>query len=63
MRRFNHAFTLGFSLVSNSEDASDVSHAMLMKAILLRLADLTGNPHEDLREACQLPYDTYEVKP
>ncbi len=66
MSKFNHMFDIAFSLDSDSEDASDVTPAMLRAALLRRIADLdhTAEVHapsgETLwLEACGL-CDTYE---
>ena len=37
MPRFDHAYTFGFSVVSDTEDASDVTADMLMTSALTRL--------------------------
>jgi hypothetical protein len=65
MSKFNHMFDIAFSLDSDSEDASDVTPAMLRDALLRRIADLdlTVEVHapsgETLwLEACSL-CDTY----
>lgn len=66
--RFDHAFALGFSLISECEDASDVTHEMLRAALVARLAELdrgNANPPqgETLVEACDSPFDTFKVEP
>ena len=65
MPRFDHAYTFGFSVISDTEDASDVTTDMLMTAALARLASLVGtrsiNGREDMLDACDAPYDTFEV--
>jgi hypothetical protein len=67
MPKFNHMFDIAFSLDSDSEDASDVTPAMLRDALIRRIAglDLTVETHapsgETLwLEACGL-CDTYEI--
>ncbi|WP_306150720.1 hypothetical protein [Roseovarius sp. MMSF_3281] len=68
MQKYDHAFTLGFSLISACEDASDVTHEMLREAIHRRLRDLEHshaiNPAqgESLVDACDAPFDTFEIK-
>jgi hypothetical protein len=57
MPKFNHLFEMAFSLDSDSEDASDVTPAMLRDALLRRIADLDQNA--DWLEACGC-CDTYE---
>jgi hypothetical protein len=68
MPKYDHAFTLGFSLVSDREDAEDVTHAMLRTAVMRRLAELEESHMRDpvqgesLIDACDAPFDTFEVK-
>ena len=57
MPLFNHMFDVAFSLDSNTEDASDVTHAMLRAALVSRIAELDKN--DDWSEACGL-CDTYQ---
>lgn len=65
-KRYDHAFALGFSLISENEDGSDVTHEMLMQAILKRLHDLTESAQheqgESLVDACDAPWDTMEAE-
>jgi hypothetical protein len=56
MSKFNHLFEMAFSVDSDSEDASDVTPAMLRDALLRRIADLDQNA--DWLEACGC-CDTY----
>lgn len=56
-QRFNHAFTLSFEVSSLSDDGDDVTGAKLREAILARLNKLSD---EELVDACEAPYDTYE---
>lgn len=58
MTRYDHAFTIAFSLQSATSDARDVGPAAIRTAILARLASL---PDDELIEAVGAPYDTYEV--
>ena len=68
MTRFSHAYSLGFELESDAEDGSDVTHEMLRAAIDRRLEDLersrNADPErgEDLRMACDAPWDTYPIE-
>lgn len=57
MPRFNHMFDIAFSLDSNTEDASDVTHAMLRAALLSRITNLDESG--DWKESCWL-CDTYQ---
>ena len=66
MARFNHAFTIGFEVVSTCEDASDVTPQMLRNALLKRIADLDASyypskgPGWQWHDAVGLPFDTHE---
>ena len=56
--RYDHAFTIAFSLVSSDPSGCDVAPAELRTAILTRLAALADN---ELIEAVGAPYDSYEM--
>ena len=55
MAKFNHAFDIAFSLVSEKQDASDVTAAMLKEALLKRI-----DAEDTWIEAAGAPFDTYE---
>jgi hypothetical protein len=57
MARFNHAYTFGFSLESDSEDGT-VSAEELRRAIMLAVAEMSDT---ELRENCGFPFDSYEI--
>jgi hypothetical protein len=64
MAQFNHAYTIAFSVISNDPDGKDVTPAMLKEALLRRIAalDATTTPDwSEWLEACDAPYDTYEM--
>ena len=57
--KYNHAFTLGFSLESNLANADDVTVSQARSAIqstLDRLSDI------ELMENIGYPFDTYEIE-
>lgn len=56
MRRFNHAFTFGFSLDSDDATGEHVPARELRTAIIAHLAALSD---AELIENCGLPYDSY----
>ena len=58
MPRYNHAYDMAFSLVSNDPEGLDVTPAMLRAALLRRIADLDAN--DQWEEAVGAPFDTYE---
>ncbi len=63
MARFNHAYTFGFEVVSKREDASDVTHEMLLQAILNRLSRTSSHysPGDEgsMLDCCDAPFDTH----
>jgi hypothetical protein len=58
MARYNHAYTLAFSLVSKNDDKGhDVDARQLKAALLARIADLDAEGA--WVEATGVPFDTY----
>ena len=57
--KYNHAFTLGFSLESNMDNADDVTASQARSAILEFLDRLSDT---ELMENIGYPYDTYEIE-
>ena len=55
--RFNHAYSFGFEVLSNSGDAEDVTPTMLRAALLARIERLSDT---DLAQACDAPWDTMQ---
>ena len=60
MPKFNHLFDVAFEVISNTEDGSDVTPAMLKAALERRIQNLTE--HDEWSLACGL-CDTYEMEP
>jgi len=58
-KRYNHAYTVAFSLESGHEDGYDVDKLAFTNAVLQRVLDL--NKHDEWDEAVGAPFDTYEV--
>jgi hypothetical protein len=58
MTKFNHMYDIAFTVISNTEDGSDVTPAMLRAALLKRAAELA---EDEFIEACGL-CDTYEME-
>lgn len=57
MPRYNHAYTLAFSLVSNDDKGHDVDAQQLKTALLARIADLDAEGA--WIEATGAPFDSY----
>lgn len=65
MRRFNHAFDIGFEVISETEDGADVTPEMIEEALLDRIAQLKDEARQGLgglMEAVGAPFDTYEIE-
>lgn len=60
MPRFNHAFDIGFEVVSDDRNAEDVTADMLRKALEARIAQLDSSGDLAWLAAC-LKFDTFEV--
>ncbi len=57
--KYNHVFTLAFSVESSKEDARDVFGVHFNNAVLKRIIDL--NENAEWNEAVGPPSDTFEV--
>lgn len=57
MPRYNHAYDLAFSLVSNHERGDDVTPEMFRAALVARMEDLDAS--NAWGEALGCPFDTY----
>lgn len=64
MPKFNHMYTIAFTVDSFRKDAEDVTAAMLTAAILKRVSEIIvpqpNNPTPEIIEACGGPDDTYQ---
>ena len=66
MPHFNHAYTIGFEVISYREDSSDVTPQMLKDALLKRIAELDAScvPGKgqgwEWHDAVGAPFDTHE---
>ena len=58
MTKFNHMYDIAFTVISNTEDGSDVTPAMLRAALLKRAVEIA---EDEFIEACGL-CDTYEME-
>lgn len=56
--RYNHAFSIAFSLNSDRKDGSDIPPERFAIALLRRVADLLE--HDEMIEAVGAPDDTYD---
>lgn len=59
MKKFNHMYDVAFTVISHTEDASDVTPAMLRAALEKRIASLFAS--DEPLEAFGL-CDTYEIE-
>lgn len=60
--KYNHAYTIAFSLESNHPTGDDVTPDTYRTALLNRIKDLDESD-EWAEVACNdMPYDTYEVE-
>ncbi|MEE9383195.1 MAG: hypothetical protein V3V08_07260 [Nannocystaceae bacterium] len=57
-KKFNHAFTLGFSVESDDPRGADIPTSVITEALLFRIANLIEC--DEMYEAIGLPFDTYE---
>lgn len=57
MPRYDHAYTIAFSIKSHHPHGDDITPQQFRHAILARLAALVDN---ELLEAVGAPFDTYE---
>jgi hypothetical protein len=60
--KFNHAFTLAFSVVSQDPKGEDVTAEMLRAALQKRIEDLDSEGDLAWYEASDAPFDTYEIE-
>ena len=60
-QKFNHAFTVGFTVESEIAEGHLVPQKEVIAGLAQRLTNLLNNPREIL-EACE-SYDTYECNP
>jgi hypothetical protein len=58
MTKFNHMYDIAFTVISDTDDGSDVTPAMLRAALLRRAVELA---EDEFIEACGL-CDTYEME-
>ena len=56
--RWNHAFTIGFEVISRTQDAEDVTAACIRRAVIAKLANSTDM---EVIENAGAPFDTYQV--
>lgn len=59
MPKYNHAYSLGFSVDSDTEDGSDVTADQLRQSIRRWIDEVSD---DGLLENCDAPWDTYEIE-
>ncbi|HEX2842066.1 hypothetical protein [Hyphomicrobium sp.] len=57
--RYDHAFTIAFSITSHHKDVDDIKPQQFRNAILARLASLVD---DELLEAVGFPFDTFVIE-
>jgi hypothetical protein len=55
--KFNHAYDIGFEIVSDTEQATDVTGEMLRVALIARIESMDN---KELLQTCNC-FDTHEV--
>lgn len=61
MTRYNHAFEVAFSVVSDDPEGRDVTPEMFRAALLRRVSQLDQEAaYGGWEQACGAPFDTYE---
>ncbi len=60
MPKYNHAYTIAFSLTSEHPTGDDVTQDQFVRALLLRIEDLIK--WNGMDEAIGKPFNTYEEK-
>lgn len=61
MARYNHAFDIAFSVVSNDPEGRDITPTMFRAALLERVKQLDLEAaYGGWEQACGAPFDTYE---
>ena len=58
--KYNHVFTIAFSLISELPTGEDVTQDQFVRALLLRIENLMKN--NEMHEAIGMPDDTYEER-
>lgn len=59
-RKFDHAFSVAFSVISDDERGENISSLQFANALQKRIHDLCLNGEWD--EAVGAPFDTFEVE-
>ena len=58
MKKYNHAYTVAFSVNSDREADADIDKQEIINALLERIVNLSE--HDEWDEALGSPFDTYE---
>lgn len=61
MKKYNHVYDIAFEVISDNEQADDVTPEMLLSALRKRIEQIESNG--EVFEACGCPSDTFEEKP
>lgn len=61
MKKYNHAFTIAFEVISDDPEGNDVTADMLKAGLKQRIINLDAEGDTIWIEATGAPFDTYEV--
>ena len=62
MPKYDHAYSISFSLESNHPTGDDVTNGMIARALLSRINDCLNHSDSELIECVGHPYDTYKIE-
>ena len=58
-KKYNHAFTIGFSIESDNE-GGEVTASELLEGLRKRYESMMSDGDQDIVECCGMPFDSYE---
>jgi hypothetical protein len=62
MPKYNHAYTIAFEVVTEHPEGN-ATPDQLIQGLLRRLYRIMANHKDEMIDACEPPYDTYECGP
>ncbi len=60
-KKYNHAFTLAFSVESDNS-GKNITSEELIAGILSRISTIISHDISEIVEACGEPFDTFEIE-